>query len=46
MRAMGAWNKQRCVVIEVVKRLPSFRIKRQRNLLPIVIGPGASVNGQ
>ena len=46
MRTARAWDKPWDLVIEVVKRLASFRIKSQRNLLPIMIGPGASVNGQ
>jgi hypothetical protein len=33
-------------MIQMVKRLPSFRIKSLRHWLSIVIGPGASVNGE
>jgi hypothetical protein len=44
--AAGAWNKQWYLVIELVERLPPFRIKSQHNLLPIVIDPGSSVNGE
>ena len=46
MGAARAWDKPRGLVIELVKRLSSFRIKSQRNLRPIMIGPCSSVNRQ
>lgn len=46
MGASLAWDKQWDLVVELVKRLPSFRIKGHCHGLPIVIGPCSSVNGQ
>ena len=46
MRASLAWNKERRLVIEMVKCLPLFRIQGQCHKLPIVISPCSPMNAQ
>jgi hypothetical protein len=46
MRASLAWNKERRLVIEMVKDLPLFGIQGQCHKLPIVISPCSPVNAQ